>query len=140
MTRHTAHLVSGGCCLGSVPCADLHEPSRLSLLTTSCCWAVHKLIACCLSATVGPLCVLLQGTRRVLMQRATPQEFTRGIYNPLAMSSRGRYILAENLSPTSTSGASPKNRCPTSPRLPVAFASDSCWQPAFRLALLCAAH
>ncbi|KAL4858215.1 hypothetical protein ACK3TF_001700 [Chlorella vulgaris] len=43
------------------------------------------------------------GTRRVLMQRATPQEFTRGIYNPLAMSSRGRYILAENLSPTSTS-------------------------------------
>jgi hypothetical protein len=47
----------------------------------------------------------LQGTRRVLLRRATAGEFTRGIYNPLAMSSRGRYVLVEGLAPSSTSGA-----------------------------------
>ncbi|EFN55711.1 hypothetical protein CHLNCDRAFT_52363 [Chlorella variabilis] len=43
------------------------------------------------------------GTRRVLMRKATATEFGAGVYNPLAMSSRGRYVLVENLAPTTTS-------------------------------------
>ncbi|KAL4436884.1 hypothetical protein ABPG75_004023 [Micractinium tetrahymenae] len=43
------------------------------------------------------------GTRRLLMRAASPHEFSVGIYNPLAMSSRGRYVLVSNLVPTCTS-------------------------------------
>jgi len=46
----------------------------------------------------------MQGTRRVLMRKAQVSDFTQGIYNPMAMSSRGRYVLVSNLAPTSTSG------------------------------------
>lgn len=46
----------------------------------------------------------MQGTRRLLMRKATPHEFSVGIYNPLAMSSRGRYVLVSNLAATCTSG------------------------------------
>ncbi len=47
----------------------------------------------------------VQGTRRLLLRKATPHEFSVGIYNPLAMSSRGRYVLVSNLAATCTSGA-----------------------------------
>ncbi|KAL4432535.1 hypothetical protein ABPG77_000472 [Micractinium sp. CCAP 211/92] len=43
------------------------------------------------------------GTRRLLLRKATPHEFSVGIYNPLAMSSRGRYVLVSNLAATCTS-------------------------------------
>ena len=50
-----------------------------------------------------PAC--LQGTRRALLRKAMPEDFSKGIFNPLVMSSRGRYVLVDNLAPTTTSGA-----------------------------------
>lgn len=49
-------------------------------------------------------CHVLQGTRRVVMRTALPRDFTSAVFNPLAMSSRGRYLLVEGLSTSSTSG------------------------------------
>lgn len=43
------------------------------------------------------------GTRRVVMRTALPRDFTSAVFNPLAMSSRGRYLLVEGLPTTSTS-------------------------------------
>ena len=48
----------------------------------------------------------VQGTRRVVMRTALPRDFTAAVYNPLAMSSRGRYLLVEGLSTSNTSGES----------------------------------
>ena len=55
-----------------------------------------------------PLAPLLaQGTRRVLLRRATYHEFTGAVFNPLAMSSRGRYMLVDGLASSCTSGGWP---------------------------------
>ncbi len=40
----------------------------------------------------------------MVMRTALPRDFTSAVFNPLAMSSRGRYLLVEGLSTSSTSG------------------------------------
>ncbi|GAB4823540.1 hypothetical protein N2152v2_010586 [Parachlorella kessleri] len=41
--------------------------------------------------------------RRVFVREARPEEFRRAVYSPLAMSSRGRYVLISNLEQPATS-------------------------------------
>lgn len=59
----------------------------------------HAHVAPCLR-----MLAFVQGTRRVVMRTALPRDFTSAVFNPLAMSSRGRYLLVEGLPTTSTSG------------------------------------
>ena len=75
--------------------ASPHPPALLPTLPRVHC------ICPCLRLLPSPL----QGTRRALLRKASPREFSEGVYNPLAMSSRGRYLLVDNLASTATSGA-----------------------------------